>query len=345
MKVTLVAPNVANPDTFYEIFADFLHVAARQLGIEFEAVDGTKDLQIMLRRSREAATGTPGAKRPDYMLLVNYQGAGHDLLAANAAAGVGTFFVVEGMAGAEVGTGGGRRPTGYLGQIVPDDVEAGRMLAQILTDAARARGLGDANGKIQVGAIAGEHTQAGNARFRGLQSVAKEHPDIVQAGFQYGTWEEQPAKEAATLMLRSTPEIRVLWCANDAMALGALDAAVEAGRKPGKDILIGGIDLIDRALAEVAAGRIEVSIGGHLADGVRALILLHDHHESRDLVPRTLTTHLVAVRQAQADRYLRFTRERAWRHVDFTRFSRLRNPDASEAGLSLESILALRDKA
>jgi hypothetical protein len=342
MKVTFVAPNVANPDTFFEIFADILRVAARQLGIDFDAVDGTKDPQTMLKRSREVATGP---RRPDYMLLVNYQGAGHDLLAVNAAAGVGTFFVVEGMAGAEVGTGGGRRPTGYLGQIVPDDVEAGRMLAQILTDMARARGLVDGAGKIQVGAIAGEHTQAGNARFRGLQTVAREHPDVVQAGFQYGTWEEQPAKEAAALMLRSAPEIRVLWCANDAMALGALDAAVEAGRQPGKDILIGGVDLMDRALAEVAAGRLEVSIGGHLVDGARALILLHDHHEQRDLVPRTLTTHLVAVRNLQADRYLSFMRERAWRQVDFIRFSRLGNPAASEAGMSLESILALNHAA
>ena len=173
MKVTFVAPNVGNPGTFYEIFADFLRVAARQLGIDFEAVDGTKDLQTMLKRSREVATGP---RRPDYMLLVNYQGAGHDLLAVNATAGVGTFFVVEGMAGAETGTGGGRRPTGYLGQIVPDDVEAGRMLAQILTDAARARGLVDGAGKIQVGAIAGEHTQAGNARFRGLQTVVERAP-------------------------------------------------------------------------------------------------------------------------------------------------------------------------
>jgi hypothetical protein len=337
MKVTFVAPNVANPGTFYEIFADFLHVAARQLGIGLEAVDGTKDPQTMLERSREVATGS---RRPDYMLLVNYQGAGHDLLAVNATAGVGTFFVVEGMAGAETGTGGGRRPTGYLGQIVPDDVEAGRMLAQILTDTARTRGLVDGAGKIQVGAIAGEHTQAGNARFRGLHTVVGEHPDIVQAGFQYGTWEEQPAKEAAAAMLRSAPEIRVLWCANDAMALGALAAAVEAGRQPGKDILIGGVDLMDRALAEVAGGRLEVSIGGHVVDGVRALILLHDHHENRDLTPQTRTTHLVVVPTSQADRYLRFMRERAWRQVDFTRFSRLRNPDVSEASLSLESILA-----
>ncbi len=336
MRVTFVAPNVGNPGTFYEVFADFMSVAARQLGTDLELVDGTKDAKTMLERGSQVATGP---RRPDYMLLVNYMGVGHDLLTVNAAAGVGTFFVVEAMAGAEVGTGGGRRPSGYLGQIVPDDVEAGQLLAQILTDAARSRGLVDAAGKIQVGAIAGEHTQAGNARFRGLQMVAREHPDVVQTAFQYGTWEEQPAKEAAALMLRSSPEIRVFWCANDAMALGALEAAVEAGRQPGKDILIGGIDLMDRALAEVGDGRLEVSIGGHLVDGARALILLHDHHQNRDLTPETRKTHLVAVQAQQAPRYLQFMHDRAWRQADLSRFSRLKNPDVSEASLSLQNLI------
>jgi ABC-type sugar transport system substrate-binding protein len=258
------------------------------------------------------------------------------------AAGVGTFFVVEALSSGELGTigMGGGMGAGYLGQIAPDDVEAGRMLAEILTGAARARGLVDAGGRVQVGVIAGEHTQAGNARFRGWQSLLKEHADVVQAGFQYGAWEEEPAKAVAALMLEAAPQVSVLWCANDGMALGALAAAVEAGRRPGQDILIGGVDLVDRALAEVAAGRLEVSIGGHIVDGVRALVLLHDHDEKRDLTPQSRTTHLVAVRALQAGRYLKFMKERAWHNADFTRFSRVRNPNAKEADLSLEGIMA-----
>ena len=337
MRVTFAAPNIGSAGDFYEIFADLLQVATRQLGIEFDVIDGGKDVQTLVKRCREAVTG---ARRPDYMLLVNNQGTGRKLLAANAAAGVGTFFVVEGIADVDGGTGGGHLPAGCVGQIVPDDAEAGHMLAQILVDAARKRGLVDGAGKVLMAAIAGEHTQAGTARFLGLQTLMKQRPDVVAAGFDYGFWEEQQAKEAVALLLRSSPKIHALWCANDAMALGALAAAVEAGRQPGKDILIGGIDLIDRALTEVAAGRLEVSIGGHLVDGVRALLLLHDHHDKRNMTPQRRTTHLVAVQGAQANKYLTFMRERAWRQVDFTRFSRRENPDAAESRLSMESILA-----
>jgi hypothetical protein len=334
MKVTLLAPNVGIPGTFYEIFGDFLRVAARQLRIDFEVVDGTKQRETMLARGRAIATS---ARRPDYVLLVNYMGVGQELLPVNAAAGVGTFFVVEALGAAELGmVGGGGK--GYLGQILPDDVEAGKLLAQILTDAARTRGLVDGSGKVQVGALAGEHTQAGNARFRGWQALTKEKADVVQAGFQYGRWEEDIAKAVTAQMLGASPQISVLWCANDAMALGAQAAAIEAGRRPGEDILIGGVDLMDRALAAVAAGSLEVSIGGHLVDGVRALLLLHDHHEKRDLVAQHQATHLVAVRAAQAGRYLKFMQERAWHHVDFTRFSRVLNPHAT-GEVSLDAIM------
>ncbi len=340
MKVAFLAPNVGNPGTFYGIFGDILSAAARQLRVEIELVDATKQRETMLARAR-AAVAT--SKRPDYMLLVNYMSVGQGVLASNAAAGVGTFFVVEGMASGELGTIGtvAGKPSGYLGQILPDDVEAGKMLGEILTSAARSRGLVDAAGVVHAGAIAGEHTQAGNARFRGWQTVVKEHADVVQTGFQYGAWEEEPAKAVAALMLRAAPQISVLWCANDAMALGALAAAVEAGRHPGKDLLIGGIDLVDRALAEVASGRLEVSIGGHLVDGARALVLLHDHHEKRDLAPQARTTHLVAVRAQQAERYLRFVEERAWHEVDFTRFSRVMSPGGKAAELSLEALMSV----
>ena len=339
MKVVFLTPNVGEPGSFYEIFSDCLGVAARQLGIDLEVVGGAKQRAPMVEHGREIVQGSA---RPDYLLLVNYMNVGQDLLSLSAAAGVGTFFVVEGMgrdehiAASDQGQGGG----GYLGEIVPDDAEAGRVLAEILTARARERGLVDGSGTIQVGILAGEHTHAGNARFRGWMEVRKQHDDIVQAGFQYGSWEEEAGRSAAALLLQTSPGISTIWCANDAMALGARAAATAAGRHPGEDILIGGVDLMDRALAEVAAGRLEVSIGGHLIDGVRALILLYDHHETQDLERTTRTTHLVAVKADEANRYLEFMKERAWRNADFTRFSRRTNPSASADDLSLQSLMS-----
>ena len=337
MRVVFLTPNVGEEGSFYEIFSDCLGVAARQLGIDLEVVGGTKQRAPMVAQGREILDSP---SRPDYLLLVNYMNVGQDLLPLSADAGVGTFVVVEGMGRDEriASTDQGPRKGGYMGEIVPDDAEAGHMLAEILTAGARERGLADGSGKIQVGILAGEHTHAANARFRGWMQVKKQHDDIVQAGFQYGSWEEGAGRSAAALLLQTVPGMSVIWCANDAMALGARAAATEAGRRPGEDILIGGVDLMDRALDDVAEGTLEVSIGGHLIDGVRALILLHDHHEDRDLEPATRTTHLVAVRKDAAGRYLEFMKGRAWRNADFTRFSRRTNPSASADDRTWQSL-------
>lgn len=343
MSVALVAPNVTSPGSFYEFFVDVASVAAQQLDIELTIIDGTTDRETMLAVGREAVSSR---RRPDYMLLVNYTGIGHDLLQANASAGVRTLFVVEALTDPELKAmrASGETTAGYLGQVIPDDVEVGRMLGEILIQAALDRGLVDDAGKVRVGVIAGGLTPAGNARFKGWRSLMTERGDALQVGFQYGAWEETRARSVAALLLKAEPAPGVLWCANDAMALGALSAALESGRHPGKDLLIGGVDLTDRALAEVAARRLEVSIGGHVVDGARAVILLHDLHETGNLAPQELTTRMVAVGPREADRYLRFMQIRAWHDCDFTRFSRVRNPQAKDTELSLENLVSEHHK-
>ena len=120
MKVVFLTPNIGGPGSFYEIFADCLGVAARQLGVELEVVGGSKQRAPMVAQGREILESP---SRPDYLLLVNYRNVGDDLLPLSSAAGVGTFFVVEGMAGgaqlAFLDHTGARE--GYLGEIVPDE--------------------------------------------------------------------------------------------------------------------------------------------------------------------------------------------------------------------------------
>jgi ABC-type sugar transport system substrate-binding protein len=190
-----------------------------------------------------------------------------------------------------------------------------------------------------VGILSGGQSPAGLARFRGWHRLKGEEPDVEQTSFQYASWERGPAKSAAALMLRSHPEIGVIWAANDAMALGAAEAVREANLAPGKDVLLGGIDLGYEALVGVSEGTLAVSIGGHFLDGARALILLYDHHRGQDFEPWSRSSPLVAATANNAERYRRFVEHRGWKGVDFTRFSRVRNPGTKTPELSLESVL------
>ena len=81
--------DIGSEGSFYDIFADCLGVAARQLGVDLEVVGGTKQRAPMLAQGREIVEGS---SRPDYLLLVNYMNVGQDLLPLSAASGVGTFL-------------------------------------------------------------------------------------------------------------------------------------------------------------------------------------------------------------------------------------------------------------
>ncbi len=338
MNVTFLAPDIEGSDGFYDTLTDILQAAATQLDVAVEVINCQRQRERMIE---QAVALTTRPARPDYVLLVNYMTAAPEIMPAFDAAGIGVFFVVEGMTGAEATPLGNprRKHASWLGEIVPDDVSAGYLLSQALTDAARNKHMAGADGLIHVGVLSGEHTPAGNARFRGWLDLKGQCTDIAQDDFQYGEWREDVARRVTALMLKRHPGMRVIWCANDAMALGAMAAVCEIGKTPGKDILLGGVDLGARALAGVADGSLAVSVGGHVTDGARALVLLYDHHATKTLPPASRRTHLVAVGADDAPGYLRFMREKAWHGVDFVRFSRARNPDADETALSLEALV------
>jgi ABC-type sugar transport system substrate-binding protein len=336
MKVAFLAPILGPEHGFYEVFTDVMRAAAVQFDITLEVVDCRGSATRMVDVGR-ALVQSPG--RPDYVILPDYLGAAQDLLPALDEAGVRVLVVAEGFSGSARATLGKPRGKhrGWLGEILPDDAEAGYRLARALVEAARSRRGRDA--KVHVGILSGDQSSAGLARFRGWARLKNEAPDVEQSSFQYAAWERDKAKSAATLMLRSQPEIGVIWAANDAMALGALEAVRDAGRVPGKDVFLGGIDFDHEALTAVADESLTVSIGGHFLDGARAIVLVHDHHHGRDFEPWSLRSPLVSATPVNAGRYRRFVENRAWRTLDFTPFSVARNPRRKPLDFSLDSIV------
>jgi len=336
-RVAFLAPSLGLEHGFYDVFTDVMKAAAGQLGIALQVVDCGKSAARMLESGSALAQS---ARRPDYVLLPDYLGTGQQLLPVLDGAGLRVLVLAEGFSrGARATLGEPRlKHRNWLGEILPDDTQAGYLLARTLTRAARKRRTAE-HPKVHVGILSGDQSSAGLARFRGWARLKAEAPDVEQASFQYAAWERDTARSAAALMLRSRAEIDVIWAANDAMALGALDAVRDAGRAPGKDVLLGGIDLSYEALVATDEGSLTVSIGGHFLDGARAILLVHDHHHGLDFEPWSRRSPLVSATPENAGPYCRFVESRAWRAVDFTRFSRARNSGAPTPDFSLESLV------
>lgn len=45
-----------------------------------------------------------------------------------------------------------------------------------------------------------------------------------------------------SVLFRRYPQTTAIWNASDGMALGAIEAARNAGRTPGEDVIVGGVD-------------------------------------------------------------------------------------------------------
>ena len=113
------------------------------------------------------------------------------------------------------------------------------------------------NGKIDYIMIQGDPENV-DAQYRTEFSVKA----LTDAGFevnelfnQVGNWQQVEAQTlVANALGQFSNDIEVVFCNNDAMALGALQAIDAAGRKVGEDIYLVGVDALSEALENVISG-------------------------------------------------------------------------------------------
>jgi ribose transport system substrate-binding protein len=97
------------------------------------------------------------------------------------------------------------------------------------------------------------------ARKSGFEDAARSAGLVVVAS-QSASWETGKANQIATALLREIPDLAALLCANDSMALGAVAAVKEAGRR---DVLVAGFDNIAAVSELLRDGRVVATADQH----------------------------------------------------------------------------------
>ena len=90
------------------------------------------------------------------------------------------------------------------------------------------------------------------ARKRGAEKAFSEAPGIQIVASQTANWKAEEALDVATNVIQAHPDIRGIFCANDTMSFGGIQAIAAAG-KTGQ-ILITGIDAEQQAMVNVKEG-------------------------------------------------------------------------------------------
>ena len=133
---------------------------------------------------------------------------------------------------------------------------------------------------------------------------------------------------------------------SDNMAIGVIKAAKEKGWVPGKDFITGGIDLLPQNQHYLKNGLLDVSVGGHYADGAWALIAIYDYLKGYDFADfgQTQFKTKMAVHSSNTFAKLGDLRKKLssdyLKKIDFRRFSRAYNPAIKQYQFDIERLLA-----
>lgn len=102
---------------------------------------------------------------------------------------------------------------------------------------------------------------------------------------QRGEWDQAKGNEIAANALTSHGDkIDVIFCNNDAMALGAAQAISAAGRTVGKDIYLVGVDALTDALTKVIAGEMTGTVfNDHFSQSQKAADVGGEMMEGKDV--------------------------------------------------------------
>ena len=113
------------------------------------------------------------------------------------------------------------------------------------------------NGKVDYIMIQGDPENV-DAQYRtefSVKALTDAGLEVNELFNQVGNWQQAEAQTlVANALGQFGNDIEVVFCNNDAMALGALQAIDAAGRKVGEDIFLVGVDALSEALEDVLSG-------------------------------------------------------------------------------------------
>lgn len=114
------------------------------------------------------------------------------------------------------------------------------------------------DGKGQVAIVIGmPKAFAARQRTAGFeQYMAANAKDIEIVAKQNADWDRSKAKDLADTWIKKYPDLKAIFCNNDTMALGV----VEAVKASGKDILVVGVDGIGEAYESIRKGELDATI-------------------------------------------------------------------------------------
>ncbi|MFH2065149.1 MAG: ABC transporter substrate-binding protein [Pseudomonadota bacterium] len=346
-KVTFINPGVSTLDHttggFWYNVSAFMKAVAEDFNIELEVLYAERNHLMLPRLVQKAANQK---RKPDYLIIVNEMKQGETQLQKAMDAGIKTFMMLNTLTDQKsIQKFGASREKykNWIGSLIPDNQFAGYRIAKTVIDKALQEGVTAKDGKLHLVGMAGDYvTPAAIERNDGLKKAVAEYTNVDLKQIFVCNWSKDTARDKTLHILNRYPEVGAFWAANDPIALGTIEAIIASGKKPGRDIFIGGLNWDKPALEKIKDGMLTISMGGHFMTGGWTMVLLYDYHHGKDFAEEGVALKMKIFDEINAtniEEYQQKFGDRNWDSIDFTRFSKVRNPNLKKYSFSLAPLL------
>lgn len=239
VTIGLAISTLQNP--FFVTLRDGAQEAADEAGAELLVSDAQDDAQQQANDIQDFLT-----QGVDVIVVNPVDSAAivPSIEAANEA-GVPVITVDRGAEGGEV-----------TSHIASDNVLGGKLAGEYLFEQ-----IGGEGRVVQLEGVPG--ASATNDRGEGFQQALDAAADVELVASQTANFNRAEGFSVAQNLLQANPDLDGIFAQNDEMALGALEAAAEAGRD---DLVIVGFDATDDAVAAVREGRLAATVAQQPAE-------------------------------------------------------------------------------
>ena len=294
---------------FWSNVSLFTEAAAADLDIKLTILYAQRDHIYMRELVKQ------GLKlKPDYLILVNEKSVGPSLMKLVARSNVNVFFLLNDLTKAQFNDLNPSEKQRVVGGVRPNNYQAGYKLALQLI----ASNSASSNSSYKMLALLGDHaTQAALDRKQGLLDAIRDSEKSIElVDALVANWSMQNAYSIVNGFLKRNIELDVIWAANDAIAFGAQQAAIEHK----KTLVIGGVNW-DKSPTMLP---LFISIGGHVTLGALAMVFIHDHSQSLVTRPEHRTVDIfVDDRTKSSQQFIQLMAMKKINLIDFTRFSKM----------------------
>ncbi|WP_181901772.1 ABC transporter substrate-binding protein [Thalassotalea euphylliae] len=314
LSIALILPQAAEHG-FWRIVEDVAFAVAADLDINIQTYSSVESRFSLLATVSHLLRQD---KRPDYVIIRPYQGNAKSLFDLLNQANV-KFITLEDT-DFDNQDGIIKYPTesypNWIGEVVYDNQQGSQLLLDALM---REHQNAYPNKPINVVGLGGNFNSVSKQREQILMDMdAKQKLQLKQV---FSTnWDKQVAQDKLPEILRRYPQARLIWCANDDLALTAYQLASNQQSQP---YFIGGFDWLPGAIDSIEQGKLTASVGGHFLMAGQAVLRIAQHQlaENPQRYQGALEKYsFELITQTNVRQFSRFIKRKGWQSLSYQRY-------------------------